>query len=72
MAYFGIGPLFDYSDFDVIIQSQHFHMEQATLGLSAVLGYGYRIGHAIARIEGKYFYERATYIGLQFGLQGAF
>lgn len=72
MAYLGIGPLLTYSAFDVILQGQNFHLEEMKLGLSLLVGYGYRIGDAIARLEAKYFIEKTQYVGVQFGLQGAF
>ena len=77
MTYFGLGPMMTYSSYNVTLvdankKNHAFNLEEVKVGGVLVLGYGYRIFEAIARLEAKYFIEKTNYLGVQLSVQGAF
>lgn len=78
MTYFGFGPMFKYSKFDVEMKDsattkyQSYSLEDMTLGAAFELGIAFRLGSAALRFDYQYFWEKQMYGGFTGALQWAF
>lgn len=74
MTYFGFGPMFKYSKFDVAItvagKKEVYSLNDMTVGAVFNYGLAQRIGGGALRAEIKYFWEKIQYYG--FALTGQF
>ncbi len=71
--YIGLGPLLDYSSFQFGTTSGISSSTEITLGLSAEIGYGMKLGtNWAARAEYKFMWERANYTSYGLAIQNRF
>lgn len=78
LTYFGFGPLFKYSKFDVEMRdsvttkTQTYSLEDISLGVAFDLGVGFRLGSLALRVDYQYFWEKQMYGGFTGAIQWAF
>lgn len=67
LTFFGFGPMFKYSRIDTGVlnggKTEHYSLNDMSLGLAFNLGISQRIGAFAARLELKYFWEKMQYYG---------
>lgn len=66
---FGIGPMLAYSNFQVVNGGRAQSLSSLNLGLSSMLGGVVRVAGVGLRLEGKYIYEKQSYIVYQASIQ---
>ena len=64
--YFGAGPMFTFTKFSLTIKNTSFDSQELRLGLVGTIGLVQRFGRWAARLDAKYYYEKAGYIGYIF------
>ena len=78
LTYFGFGPMFKYSKFDVAVhdnstgKDQPFSAEDMSVGAAFGAGVGLRMGSLALRVDYQYFWEKQMYGGFSGALQWAF
>lgn len=76
LIFFGFGPLFRYSKFDVTLTesgaNKNYSLEDMTLGAAFNAGLALRVSSVALRLEAKYHWEKRSYLGFGAALQFLF
>ena len=60
---YGFGLMWTYTRYNVPVKGTSFDSQEVRVGLDAGLGYGYRLGKNMIRVDAKYYHEKTHYFG---------
>ncbi len=69
LATYGIGVMWTYTRFKVPVKTAIFDSQEFRIGLVADLGIARRFGKYLLRVDAKYYYEKADYLGYTLSFQ---